>query len=117
MNKTSIIYAGLFVLLGATLGLFLYYLAAGATDSWVRYGHIYMYLLLGYTWFLFILLLIGEIRKPNYPPYDGGKISVLIPCYNEKPDLLEKCIDSVVHARGNKEILVIDDGSTNGISA
>lgn len=39
--------------------------------------------------------------------------SVIVPCYNEKPELLEKCVNSLLELEGQKEILIADDGSKN----
>ena len=42
------------------------------------------------------------------------KLSVIIPCYNEK-DLLPELIELVKRAPvENKEIILVDDGSTDG---
>lgn len=44
------------------------------------------------------------------------KFSVVIPVYNVK-DYLEKCVESVVcQARRDMEIILVDDGSTDGVS-
>jgi len=42
------------------------------------------------------------------------KLSIIIPCYNEEPTI-EKLLQSVIDSEvDNKEIIVIDDGSTDG---
>jgi glycosyltransferase involved in cell wall biosynthesis len=42
------------------------------------------------------------------------KLSIIIPCYNEEPTI-EKLLQSVINSQViNKEIIVIDDGSTDG---
>ena len=44
----------------------------------------------------------------------GGIVSIIIPVYNVAPYLVE-ALDSVVHqSYGNLEIIIIDDGSTDG---
>ncbi|MDE6739971.1 MAG: glycosyltransferase, partial [Lachnospiraceae bacterium] len=44
----------------------------------------------------------------------GEKISVIVPVYNSI-DCLEKCVRSIcAQTYGNLEILLIDDGSTDG---
>ena len=40
-------------------------------------------------------------------------VSVVVPCYNEKATILE-LLESVIAAPFAKEILVVDDGSTDG---
>ena len=43
-------------------------------------------------------------------------LSIVIPCYNEVADL-EKVIDAVLKSPvGSKEVIVVDDGSTDGTS-
>ena len=43
-------------------------------------------------------------------------VSIVIPCYNEVATL-EKVIDAVLDAPvGSKEVIVVDDGSTDGTS-
>lgn len=45
-------------------------------------------------------------------------ISFIIPVYNLKEDELRHCIESIVNQTcGNNEIIIIDDGSNNGIEA
>jgi hypothetical protein len=82
---------------------------------WERFTLAYLGVLIVYTWYLFGLLLVHDVRPRRYPKYDGGKIAVMIPCYNEDPQLVEDSIRSVLAAYGNKQIIVIDDGSTNGV--
>jgi hyaluronan synthase len=40
---------------------------------------------------------------------------VLIPCFNEDPALVEESIRTVLAGEGRKQVIVIDDGSTNGV--
>lgn len=78
------------------------------------YYLIYGTTVLTYLWYRYIFRFIWELKKKQYGftlrnyPY-----SVIIPVYNEKPELLKKCIESVINSKGTKEIIVIDDGSTN----
>src|ERR1041384_4132086 len=82
---------------------------------WERFTLAYLGVLVVYTWYLFELLLVHDVRPRKYPKYSGGKIAVVIPCYNEDPQLVEDSIRTVLAAYGNKQIIVIDDGSTNGV--
>ena len=91
------------------------YLSGYGRIFWNAYYAFYLTAALASTWFTFTLLWIGDMRQRRYPRYNGKKISVIIPCYNEEPQLLQKAIASVVLAKGNKDIIVIDDGSTNNI--
>lgn len=50
----------------------------------------------------------------RYIPEGGYKISVIVPVYN-KEDYLEQCVDSILsQIYGNLELLLVDDGSTDG---
>ena len=82
---------------------------------WERFTLAYLGALVVYTWYLFALLLVHDVKPRRYQAYGGGKIAVLIPCYNEEPDLVEESIRAVLAAEGNKQVIVIDDGSTNGV--
>ena len=45
---------------------------------------------------------------------DFMKLTIIIPCYNEKKDILS-VLDSVLESTNfKKEIIVVDDGSTDG---
>ena len=108
------IYAGLFVVLGTSTALF----AArygGDVRIWEEFTYGYLVLLVVYTWYLFALLLVHDVRPRRYPAYAGEKIAVLIPCFNESPELVEQSIRTVLAAEGRKQVVVIDDGSTNGV--
>jgi N-acetylglucosaminyltransferase len=54
---------------------------------------------------------VGEIEAPSQPP----SVDVVIPCYNEDPELLEACFHSVAEQEygGELQVYVIDDGSPN----
>jgi cellulose synthase/poly-beta-1,6-N-acetylglucosamine synthase-like glycosyltransferase len=86
-----------------------------STIFWERFTLAYLGVLVLYTWYVFTLLLVHDVRPRRYPAYGGEKIAVLIPCYNEDPELVEDSIRMVLAAYGNKQVIVIDDGSTNGI--
>ena len=106
-------YAGLFVLVALSASLFVsQYL--GSETFWRRFTLAYLFLLLVYTIYLFVLLFVNDLRPRHYPLYAGEKIAVLIPCFNESPELLEHSIRTVCAARGRKQVIVIDDGSRNG---
>ena len=82
---------------------------------WQFFRKFYYWLLLVFTWYYFSLLFVSEARKRVYPQYRNEKIAVLIPCFNEPPEALERTVTSIQKAKGNKEIFLIDDGSTNDI--
>lgn len=109
------LYLCLFVLTGLSLFQFLKFTVANDFMSWESYSIAYLGMFLASTWYFFILLFLGDVRRRVFPSYDGSRISVLVPSYNEHPNLLRACIDSVMNAKGNKEVIVIDDGSKNGL--
>jgi hyaluronan synthase len=108
------LYAGLICVLFASGALFL---SQYLTNElfWERFTLAYLGVLVVYTWYLFALLLVHDLRPRRYPVYGGEKIAVLIPCYNEDPQLVEDSIRTVLAAYGKKQVIVIDDGSTNGV--
>jgi cellulose synthase/poly-beta-1,6-N-acetylglucosamine synthase-like glycosyltransferase len=108
------IYAGLFVLLGVSATLFLSQYV-GSASFWEHFTVGYLFVLLLYTCYLFALLFLHDMRPRSYPLYDGEKIAVVIPCFNESPELLEHSLRTVLAARGRKQVIVVDDGSTNGV--
>src|SRR3989344_483331 len=76
----------------------------------------YAFLSFGYLIYRYLFSLVYSIKDLNvkiskdYTP----KVSIVIPCYNENPIDLEKCITaSCNNSYPNKEIIVIDDGSKN----
>jgi hyaluronan synthase len=110
------LYAALICVLVASGALFLSQFLTSAL-FWERFTLAYLGALVVYTWYVFALLLVHDLRPRRYPAYGGQKIAVLIPCYNEDPQLVEDSIRSVLAAYGNKQVIVIDDGSTNGVQA
>lgn len=110
-------YSQLFVLLISSAILFASTLLAGHAHLWRLFAFAYVAVLIIDTWLMYLLLLRTELAPPHYPPYAGEEIAVLIACYNEDPDLLERALASVAGADGNKRVFVVDDGSTNGIHA
>jgi hyaluronan synthase len=109
------IYAALFVVLGGSAMLFLSRYG-GSPAAWEDFTFGYLLLLVVYTWYLFALLLVHDVRPARHAPYDGGKLAVLVPCFNESPELVEQSIRSVLACEGEKQVIVIDDGSTNGVN-
>jgi hyaluronan synthase len=108
------IYATLFVVLAGSGLLFLSQYGM-SVRFWVDFTMAYLLLLVAYTIYLFALLFIHDLKPRAYPRYGGEKIAVLIPCFNEDPDLVEESIRTVLQGEGRKQVIVIDDGSTNGV--
>jgi cellulose synthase/poly-beta-1,6-N-acetylglucosamine synthase-like glycosyltransferase len=108
------IYAALFCVLAGSAALFFSRYGTNA-QFWERFTFFYLLMLVVYTWYLFALLFIHDLKPRQYPKYFREKIAVVIPCYNEDQELVEKSIRTVLSARGLKQVIVIDDGSTNGV--
>ena len=49
-----------------------------------------------------------EIYQPNEYTF-----SIIIPSYNERKGALRECIESCVKTIGEKQVIVVDDGSSN----
>src|SRR3990167_2927750 len=64
--------------------------------------------ILAYISCIYILLLSQKkIELPLFHrPY-----TVIIPCYNEAPRFLERCVKSVVEANGEKQVILVDNNS------
>lgn len=81
---------------------------------WQFYTVGYMLLLVAYSWYVLITLIISEFKKKRHVQLDENtRFSVIIPSYNEDPELLTKAVMSVQRARGNKQLIIVNDGSTN----
>src|SRR5580704_4091028 len=111
-SAQGLIYASLFVFLFSSLAIFVTYLIGYGDVLWRDYYLVYISLALAQTWYVLALLCIGDFRPRTYTPYAGEKIAIIVPCYNEEPRLLRQALHSMVMAKGNKDIFVIDDGST-----
>ena len=110
------LYVALICVLVASGALFLSQFLA-SEKFWEHFTLVYLAALVVYTWYLFALLLVHDVKPRRYEAYAGGKIAVLIPCYNEEADLVEESIRTVLAADGNKQVIVIDDGSTHGVQS
>jgi cellulose synthase/poly-beta-1,6-N-acetylglucosamine synthase-like glycosyltransferase len=110
------IYAALFAVLFGSAALFASRYG-GTLRFWEDFTFGYLLLLVVYTWYLFGLLLVHDVRPARWDEYAGGKLAVIVPCFNESPELVEKSIRSVLAADGHKQVIVIDDGSTNGVQS
>lgn len=81
---------------------------------WDLYVRVYLVLTVFYLWYRFGLLLFTDLKSRHYlGAYQGQLISVIVPFYNEEPEILVAAIASLLAARGEKEIIVVDDGSTD----
>ena len=104
----------MFVVLGGSGLLFLSQYGT-SVRFWLGFTTVYLLMLVGYTIYLFVLLFLHDLRPRTYPAYAGEKIAVVIPCFNEDPDLVEESIRTVLACDAKTHVIVIDDGSTNGV--
>ena len=110
-------YVGLFGLLAISLGVFGLAAARYGLVLWDQFRAVYLGALLVYTWYVFFLLFVSEARPRRQPAYAGGRIVVVMPCYNEPPESLLAAIESVLAADGDTRLVIVNDGSTNGVRA
>jgi hyaluronan synthase len=111
----KVLFLALFLLLLLSLLLFLSRAAGIWQNIWPMYYRIYLLLALFHIWYVMILLIWEDVQKKNYPKYADEKIAVIVPCYNEDPELLKRAILSICEAKGNKQIIIVDDGSAYSI--
>lgn len=110
------LYAGLFVVLSGSGLLFLSQYGT-SIRFWLGFTTVYLLMLVAYTIYLFVLLFLHDLRPRTYPAYAGEKVAVVIPCFNEDAELVEESIRTVLASNARMQVIVIDDGSTNGVQA
>ena len=73
----------------------------------------YQALTLLYLWYRYTLLFYVDMRAKDKKQgsYQGERLSVIVPFYNERPDLLRRTLQSLREAQGNKHVIIVDDGS------
>lgn len=63
---------------------------------------------------IFIMLMIKSLKKKEFKTHWSGGVSVIVPAYNEEENIAAT-IDSILQTRRRRlELLVVDDGSTDG---
>jgi hyaluronan synthase len=117
MNQQKIItfmyYLSVIITLSTIIPPLLYLI--GYKTLFFYYIIFYSSCIIFYTWYRFIGLSYLDFKKNRWGTDLTSRFTVVIPCYNEGPDLLIKCVESVIEAEGNKDIMIIDDGSKNNI--
>ena len=112
---TLIYYAAVILTLSTALPVLFYFL--GFKYVWRVYTAIYFSIIFIYIWYRFVNLAVYDFKKnkTNFT-YDAEKpFTIVMPCYNEEPDLLISAVASIQRAKGKKEIIIVDDGSNNGV--
>lgn len=64
-----------------------------------------------YIWLVYALIISS--KTPKYNKNFRQPVSVIIPCYNENPVYLKKCVDSIVNCNGEKQIILVNNNSNN----
>jgi glycosyltransferase involved in cell wall biosynthesis len=52
----------------------------------------------------------------DHPYRQQKEITFVVPCYNSA-EYMDHCIDSILHGRGDIEIIIVNDGSTKDDTA
>lgn len=112
--KLKIIYF-LFVFIAILTIIPIIFYFIGYEFIWTIYAYFYFFSIFIYLWYRFILLAYEDLKGEKWGVNLYTPFTVVIPCFNENPELLEKCIESVEKAKGDKKVLIIDDGSTNDV--
>jgi hyaluronan synthase len=71
---------------------------------------ILIYSLLLFSYIIFIYALLISKKEKKYEDYNK-KFTVIIPCYNEEYEYLIKTIQSVQDAKGDKQMILVDNNS------
>jgi len=79
------------------------------SDLFILYLKIYGFLAVIYLWYRYVFI----FSEPKCTGNFKSKVTIIIPFYNEYPKLLEGTVKSAYNCLGEKEIIVIDDGSIN----
>lgn len=96
------------------VGLFVFLLFN--MEYWKTYFLTNAFLILSYIWFNYIRLFAEETKKQDFKPLKGDVgYSVIVPCKDEKPELLRACVRSIINQTDSykKEVIIINDGSKN----
>lgn len=107
----KIFYGGLFVIVIISVFFAISSFLDSFQQAWLWYAKIYFVLVLLDMWYVFISLFWLDKRAEKWPSYKGELISVILPFYNERAKNLERAVHSIMKAEGNKELILIDDGS------
>lgn len=62
-----------------------------------------------YVWLVYLILI--SVKPTKYDKNYKKPITVIIPCYNEEPKYLIRCINSILEADGEKQIILVDNNS------
>lgn len=114
INKLSLIYF-IFVLITISTIFPIIFYFLGYPLLFDVYIRVYFFTIFIYIWYRFINLAYHDFRRELFEANLFTPFTVIAPCFNEEPALLERSIESVQKANGSKKIIIVDDGSTNDI--
>ncbi len=114
-NKKIIIIYSIFVVITILTVIPVIFYFLGYEFFFDIYVKIYFFCIFIYLWYRFFNLAYQDFKKELYEANLFTKFTVIVPCYNEEPRLLKRAIESVQSAKGEKEIIILDDGSENNI--
>jgi cellulose synthase/poly-beta-1,6-N-acetylglucosamine synthase-like glycosyltransferase len=83
--------------------------------AWHIFSFAYLIIANLFIWFLVVLLYKAVSRGEKAYPELNERFTVIVPVYNETKQSFLGCIKSIAEADGDKDIIIVDDGSTNGI--
>jgi len=106
------IYIGTLLVLIVSGAMFTYSLF-GDNGVWMRYYVAYLVVAIAHVWYVLATLAKEDVLPRKYKKYDGTPVAIIIPTFNEKPELLAETVRSALRCRGNIHVYVVNDGSTN----
>src|SRR3989338_10404316 len=62
-----------------------------------------------YIWLVYVLIISSKM--PKYDKNFRQPVSVIIPCYNEDPVYLKRCIESILNCNGEKQVILVNNNS------
>jgi hyaluronan synthase len=80
-------------------------------DFFLLFKVLVMTISLSYLWLVYFLLFYSLLKKTKYDLNYRKPVSVVIPCYNEPYENLKNCVDSIIKAKGEKQIILVNNNS------
>lgn len=108
---TKYIYSGFIAVLAFAGVMLAYYLFTNDYHVWHTFYLAYLASAIAYIWYTMLMLAKEDMRPRVLPAYENEGYAVVIPCYNEQPDLLVATVRTAYEAAGRKYIVIVDDGN------
>lgn len=85
----------------------------GKSTGGLEYVFALSFIVLALTMLLSVFDTPKKVNRRQQAYLNKLNLATIIPCYNEDPELLQRCIDALIsQSRRPNEIVVVDDGST-----